>query len=129
MLTRNCLFGKDFSRKPQSLRLGFGKLFMAAPDNPQRTFYKLFEDLIRNTKIVEYYPYNHTVDFSIGDIVECSYMRGFFRVISAPAAYLVIVPIESDITNSDNYAYIGPNFLRKVQVNQEVMRILFHAND
>jgi hypothetical protein len=102
---------------------------MAEIDNPQRAFFRLFEDLIRATKMVEHYPYNDYIDFTAGDVVECSYMRGFFKVLLPTPSYLVIVPIEADMSDSRNFAYVGPDFLRKVQVNQEVIRILFNATD
>lgn len=89
----------------------------------------LFEDLIRTTKLVEHYPFNLSIDFSIDDVVECSYMKGFFKVINLTPTYLTIVPLGFDASNIANHAYIGPAFLRKVQVNQEVMRILFDETD
>lgn len=100
----------------------------AALNKPNRAFFKLFEELIVVTKMVELYPYNESIDFLVGDVVECSYMKGFFKVLSSTPTFLVLVSVESDDSHED-LAYISPHFLRKIQVNQDVMRILFNAKD
>ena len=97
--------------------------------NPQRAFFNLFEELIKTSKIVEYYPFNQSIDFRAGDVVECSYMRGFFKVLSVNKSYLTIIPIEFDASDPKNFGFVGPVFLRKTELNQDVMRILFHATD
>lgn len=94
-----------------------------------RAIYSLFEELIRNTKIVDYYPYNQSVDFKTGDVVQCSYMRGFFKVSAVYGTFLALEVIDNASLNKDSIAYVGPNFLKKVELNQQVMKVLFNETD
>lgn len=102
---------------------------MASNNHPQRAFYALFEELIQTTKIVEFYPFNETLDFIVGNVVECSYMKGFYKVIATNDTYLTIIPVGLDEQDERNFAYVGPTFLRKILVNEQVIRILFNATD
>lgn len=94
-----------------------------------RAIFALFEELIKNTKLVEYYPYNHCVDFKQGDMVQCSYMSGFFKVIGLYNSYIALKVVNSATINPNMIAYVGPEFIKKVELNQQVMKVLFSETD
>jgi hypothetical protein len=102
---------------------------MAALDDPSRAFFKLFEDLILAAKIVDFYPYNCPVDFTVGDVVECSYMRGLYKIVGINKTHLSLVPLENDSIEDKNFAYVGCEFVKKVQINQRVMKVLYGTPD
>lgn len=97
--------------------------------NNDRVIFALFEELIKNTKLVEYYPYNHCIDFKPGDVVQCSYMRGFFKVVGLYNSYIALKVVNSATINPDMIAYVGPHFIKKVELNQQVMKVLFNETD
>lgn len=92
---------------------------MAALDS-DRVITQLLEALIIESKLVETYN-NKCIDFDVPDVVQCSYLKGLFEVTGKTVSYITIKPINNPFEEFS----VGPSFLKKVQLNQEVRRILY----
>ncbi len=81
----------------------------------------IMERIILLTKIVPYNEKNKCIDFKEGDVVRCSYMQGLFKVydLAQNSVFVYNLDMTSDIERVD------PRFLEKVQVNQQVMDVLY----
>lgn len=90
----------------------------------ERKIYMLFEDFIKAFRLYELS--RPPLDFKTNDVVQCVYIKGLFRVMSIEQTYLKIQAIESE---NETPHYVSPLFLQKVEVNQEVIRILFNERD
>ena len=72
------------------------------------------------------YDTRYNVDFKPTDIVQCIYIKGLFRVVEVNHTYLKITSIEK---TGDMIHYIDPQFLEKIESNQEVIKVLFDAGN
>lgn len=81
----------------------------------------IMERIILLTKIAPFNEKNKCIDFKEGDVVRCSYMEGLFKVydLSKNSVFVYNLDMTSDIERVD------PRFLEKVQVNQQVMDVLY----
>lgn len=81
----------------------------------------IMERIILLTKIVPFNEQNKCIDFKEGDVVRCSYMQGLFKVydLSQNSVFVYNLDMTSDIERVD------PRFLEKIQVNQQVMDVLY----
>jgi hypothetical protein len=85
-----------------------------------RIFTELIEVHLKEMNIVEIY-HNKSIDFKAKDVVQCSYMKGLYEVKLITPTYLEVAPIE----NNSLRHFIGPNFLKKVSINQNIRKILY----
>lgn len=92
---------------------------MAALDS-DRAITELLEALIKSSNLVETYN-NKCIDFKTRDVVQCSYLKGLFEVTGKTVNYVTITPINNSLEEFS----VGPSFLKKVQLNQGVRRILY----
>jgi hypothetical protein len=60
-------------------------------------------------------------DFTPGDLVKCSYIKGIFRVSEVFRTKVEVFPID----NTSDIFQVGPNFLRKIDINQDSVKILY----
>lgn len=93
-----------------------------------RAIFSLFENAIRETKIVDYYPYNKSYDFNYGDIVECSYIKGLFRVTCLTSTFVIIEIINRTVGRDDIFC-IGPEFIKKTTISNTSLKVLFNARN
>ena len=92
---------------------------MALPDT-DRPIMELIEAMIKSSNMVETYD-NKCIDFDVNDVVQCSYLKGLFEVTGRTLSYVTIVPINNSVQEFN----VGPSFLKKVKLNQQVRRILY----
>ena len=69
---------------------------------------------------------NKIKDFKPEDIVKCSFMKGLFKV-AGPALFdedrLSLYPIDY----TGEFTNISPEFLRKVEVNDKLIKVLYEG--
>ena len=85
----------------------------------KRKWYELVEEVIKAHKLCKL---NKKVDFLPGDVVSCSYIKGSFYIITINPYYAVI----ACITNKKDLHYVGFDFLEKIKVNRNTIKVLFN---
>jgi len=87
-----------------------------------RFIFQIIEQAIIESNMVEIYPYNERLDYLVGDIVECSYIKGFFEVVKSEKDYIKL----KCINDYDNIHFlIGKAFLKKTKIDKIILRTLY----
>jgi hypothetical protein len=96
-------------------------------NSPNQAAIDFIENGIRNTDLFLKLDTGSKVgDFEPDDVVQCSYLKGFYKI-AGPALYnekrLAVYPIDY----SGEFTNISPEFLKKVKVNDKVLKVLYES--
>ena len=90
-----------------------------AVKHSDRSIYQFIEKVLDHNKMIK--PVKNKVAFKPKDMVNCSYIKGLFKIVTLEDNYVVVKSIDNQQIH-----YVSSSFLEKVELNEQVLKVLYN---